>query len=311
MSRPVDRQSEQWPHRTAGWHTPDYDPRVDGYPEELDRPSASDLAAEQDYHYSPEEFEREGYEEPPKGEHGDPGFREEEVDDWHDPDHGREDHRHAVVLPDPPEGHHLSPEDIHRMRSERADWNDDWGGGTWGDPESRFMKLKPGTSSGEQEGQPMSTHERKLVSPVTDPWQRNAPQPQAQNFHTQDQIRDEMNRPHQMVPPHKPTWPPPQVHQDKAEDFDNMMPTMDTRGHTQVPGAIDYHPWFTDREVQNIRYPRRGAKEHERTFIPDNGARIIRDEESGLGYDVIAVPNPKGDGWDVVRHLKPPSFPQE
>ena len=36
---------------------------------------------------------------------------------------------------------------------------------------------------------------------------------------------------------------------------------------------------------------------------PDNGARIIRSEESGLEYDVVARPNGRGDGYDVVKQL--------
>ena len=36
---------------------------------------------------------------------------------------------------------------------------------------------------------------------------------------------------------------------------------------------------------------------------PDNGARIVRSEESGLEYDVVARPNGRGDGYDVVKQL--------
>lgn len=42
----------------------------------------------------------------------------------------------------------------------------------------------------------------------------------------------------------------------------------------------------------------------ERVVVPDNGARYMTDEESGLGYDTIVVPNPAGDGWDVVKTLE-------
>lgn len=42
----------------------------------------------------------------------------------------------------------------------------------------------------------------------------------------------------------------------------------------------------------------------ERVIVPDNGARYMTDEESGLGYDTIVVPNPAGDGWDVVKTLE-------
>ena len=36
---------------------------------------------------------------------------------------------------------------------------------------------------------------------------------------------------------------------------------------------------------------------------PDNGARIVRSEDSGLEYDVVARPNGRGDGYDVLKQL--------
>lgn len=74
----------------AGWHDTNYDPRVDGYPEEdHNRPSLSDLHDE-DPPYD------EGYDgpEPDPNQLSAPGFQEEQVDDWPDPDHGREDHHY-------------------------------------------------------------------------------------------------------------------------------------------------------------------------------------------------------------------------
>lgn len=41
------------------------------------------------------------------------------------------------------------------------------------------------------------------------------------------------------------------------------------------------------------------------TLIPDNGATILRDEDTGLGYDVIARPSPEHGpmAWDVLKIL--------
>lgn len=291
----VEKQSDQWPLRTAGWHVPDYDPRVDGYPEEADRPSRSDLAAEQDYHYSPEEFELEGYDEPPVGEHGDPGFREEEIDDWHDPDHGREDHRHHAADLGFEQPEHPDLDLIQRNQQTKRYIQDKYpdivspqGGGGMFHP-----------SDSEDYGEDYGPNLLRKSPPGR----------------SQEEIRTRMERPSRepQAPSHKPVAPPSRVHEWKAEDFDNKSPTMDTRGITQPPGSIEYHPWFSDREMQDIRKRPKTSADKGPTFnvVHDNGARIIRNEESGLGYDVIAVPNPKGDGWDVVRELRSPSFPQE
>jgi hypothetical protein len=39
--------------------------------------------------------------------------------------------------------------------------------------------------------------------------------------------------------------------------------------------------------------------------VPDNGAKLLRNSETGLGYDVIAVPNPEHGpmAWDVLKVL--------
>lgn len=59
--RDIARMERRKGHRTAGWHYPEYDPRVDGYPEEdLDRPSAADFA-EEDYYRERRDNEDYGY----------------------------------------------------------------------------------------------------------------------------------------------------------------------------------------------------------------------------------------------------------
>lgn len=94
-----------------GWHDTNYDPRVDGYGMEDARPSASDFA-EEDWDRERRQKYPRGYGPPYSSENGpeyddpngysldqndpaekisDPGFSEHEVDDWPDPDHGRED----------------------------------------------------------------------------------------------------------------------------------------------------------------------------------------------------------------------------
>jgi hypothetical protein len=37
--------------------------------------------------------------------------------------------------------------------------------------------------------------------------------------------------------------------------------------------------------------------------VRNDDVKIVRDRESGLGYDVIVKRNPAGDGWDVIRIL--------
>lgn len=125
------------------------------------------------------------------------------------------------------------------------------------------------------------------------------PAPSADDFADWSNRRQQWTKEH-TVPAGSQDWPPPKLWSEESERWQPA--TTDSRGMTSPGGEA----WVEQARANAARGRARAGKRDDwssANVVRNDEVRIMHPEETGLEYSVIAKPNPKGDGYDVISPL--------